>query len=75
MLKQATNTLSKAITMLSMLKDPTKAEMCESLGITLQTAVAAYMSAFHEDADTFYLYTPACISVIIDLYNRPTAQA
>ena len=37
----------------------------------LMAAITAYQNAFHEDANEFYLYTPAGISCLIDLYDRP----
>lgn len=60
----STNTLGKAITMLNAIG---------TNGITQQAAVQAYMNAFAEAANRFYLYTPANISVLIDLYDRHPA--
>jgi hypothetical protein len=37
----------------------------------LLEAIGAYQQAFHEDANEFCLYTPAGISCLIDLYDRP----
>ena len=34
-------------------------------------AADEYMTAFEEEANRFYLYTPTNISVLIDLYDRP----
>ena len=65
-----TNTLGNALYLLKTMGNPMDPNNTKAL-----EAISAYLNAFDEDADTFYLYTPACISVIIDLYDRPTTNA
>lgn len=68
-----TNKLGMALTMIIMATSSNEdyVTAAQALGITLEKAIEAYQNAFAEEADRFYLYTPANISVLIDLYDRP----